>query len=192
MMPSGRVMVGPPEREPVSLEEAKHHLKEQDYYEDDTIRSLIKTARELSEDRTWRAFITQTWDVYYDGFGDGLTIPMPPLQEVVSVSYVDRDGASQELDPESYAVDAHREPATITAYRWPEVADVSSPITVRVTVGYGDEGADVPDKYRSAIKLILGHLFMHREQVVTGAVPREVPWAAKMLLDVDHARVMSG
>ena len=194
MMPAGRVVNTPPAVEPLTLGDAKTHLRVVHDHEDALIETLIKAAREIAEDRTWRAFITQTWDVHYDGFGERLTLPLPPLQEVVHLEYVDASDETQTLDPSEYRVHAGSEPATITAVNaWPTVRTGPQSVTVRVRAGYGNAPEDVPEKYRSAMRLLVGNLYEHREAVVVGrASAVELPWAARVLLDSDHARVMSG
>jgi hypothetical protein len=55
-----------PSTEPITLTEAKLHIK-QDCADDDTlIMSLIVSARQMCESRTHRRFITQTWEKYAD------------------------------------------------------------------------------------------------------------------------------
>ena len=85
-----------PAVEPVTLEEAKLHLKVDGAEDNTLITTLITTARELAERETKRAFITQTWQMYLDQAPQIIEIPKPPLQSIVSIktisvteSYVD-------------------------------------------------------------------------------------------------------
>lgn len=65
-MPS--ILTVPPAGEPITLAEAKLHLRV-DFSEDDTlIQALITSARQTAEDITRRAFITQTWKLVLDQF----------------------------------------------------------------------------------------------------------------------------
>ncbi len=54
--------------------------------EDDEITQIIKTAREYCEGFQNRAFITQTWELWYDSFPaeDYIKIPLPPLISISS------------------------------------------------------------------------------------------------------------
>lgn len=59
-----------PAIEPITLSEAKTHLRV-DFTDDDTlITTLIIVARQAVEEFLGRALITQTWQVFYDRFPD--------------------------------------------------------------------------------------------------------------------------
>jgi len=55
-----------PALEPVSLTEAKLHLRIDTTAEDVLISSLIKAARQYCENYQRRAYITQTWELWLD------------------------------------------------------------------------------------------------------------------------------
>jgi hypothetical protein len=63
----------PPEVEPVTLDEAKNHLRlDLDFTdEDDDITAMITVARKEAEDHTSRCLIAQTLIMYLDGFPAG-------------------------------------------------------------------------------------------------------------------------
>jgi len=90
-----------PAIEPITLEEAKLHLKVDSADDNTLISGLITTARELAEKETKRAFITQVWQMFFDEAPDEIEIPKPPLQSVESIkaiseveSYVDENSAT--------------------------------------------------------------------------------------------------
>lgn len=64
----GLVLITPPAVEPVCLADVKAFLRIEDDTEDQIITDLITAAREYLENRTGRAFITQTWQLTDDGF----------------------------------------------------------------------------------------------------------------------------
>ena len=72
--------------------------------EDDVVLAIVAAARKRIERGTELALITQTVEVKLDGSGAAyaLELPMPPLQSVESITYVDPDGAEQMLDPSAY------------------------------------------------------------------------------------------
>lgn len=172
------VLVSGPAIEPVSLAEAKLHLRVDDDQtaEDALILGLIRAAREQTEAQTRRALVTQTWDARYTAFPDDngrLELPRAPLQSVASVAYLDSTGATTTLDPGDYMVDTASEPgAVVLAYggAWPTPTLYPlAPVRVRFTAGYGEGAGDVPESIRAAMLLLVGHLYEHREAVVTAS-----------------------
>lgn len=57
-----------PAVEPITLSEAKAHLRVTDTVEDALISNLIKAAREEVEQATGLALITQEWRLYLDSW----------------------------------------------------------------------------------------------------------------------------
>ena len=182
-----------PAVEPVSLTEAKLHLRV-DVTEDDTlIATLIQAAREMVEGISRRALITQVWKLILDEFpaGDTISIPMPPLQAVASITYKDQDGSASTFSSDDYIVNSDCEPGKVAlAYgsSWPSTTLYpTGAVTVQFTAGFGDASTDVPEKYRQALLLLCGHFYENREAIATtGAVPKEVPFGVEALLWLDR------
>lgn len=182
-------------KEPVGLETAKLHCRV-DIDDDDTlIEGLIQTAREWVEDVARRALITQSIDLVMDAFPgvSWINLPRPPLQSVTHIKYTDSDGNESTFSSDSYMVDTYEEPGRIVlndGYSWPgDTLRAANGVTIRFVAGYGDEPEDVPQKYRQAILLLVGHWYENREAVSLdmvrgGAMP--VPMAVKSLVMVDR------
>lgn len=194
MRETGRTLNSAPGAEPVTQAEAKLHLREDLTGQDDWIDDAIIAAREQVEKLTWRALITQTWDFYFDDFpvgGEPFEVPLPPLQSVTKVDYVDVDGNTQTLSSSLYQVHEFAEPAVIrAAYNetWPEVRDETlKAVLVRAVVGYG-AAADVPLRYKQAVLLLIGHWYANRESVVIGTITNEVEQTLMSLVNTDAAR----
>lgn len=190
-------IITPPQTEPVTLEEAKLHLRVDGVEEDSLILSLIKTAREYCEDFQNRAYLIQTWELLLDAFPTfpvlPIKIPKPPLKEIITISYIDKDGDYHTIDNCDYIVDTASEPGRIIpAYgkTWPQV--ILQPIgavKIRFTTGY-DDVTLVPEKIKQAMKLLIGHWYEHREEVNLGVSVSEIPMAAKMLLWQDRVMIV--
>lgn len=185
-----RVVVTPPAVEPVSVAEAKLHLRVDVADDDALIGALVQAGREVVESRTGRALITQTWDVFWDGWpaGDVMELPLPPLQSVTSVTYFDTEGTEATLGTASYWVDTSSTPGRVVLYdgsTWPSTAlRASNGVKVRMTAGYGTAGTATPARLRAAVNLLAGHWYENREAVVvTGAQAVELPFAVKALTD---------
>lgn len=196
-MIQGRTLVTAPAVEPITLTEAKEHLREDGVGQDSLIEDvLIPAARQYVEKRTWRALITQTWDFTWYRFpiGPGLGLSLPPLQSVTSVTYYDTDNALQTFASSNYIVDTSMEPGTIRLLEgvsWPDTYARPSAVIVRAVVGYG-VAADVPAQYKHAMNLLVGHWYANREGVVTGTVSTRVQDTVDALMELDHARAMIG
>ncbi len=182
------VEVTAPAAEPVSLTEAKAHLRVDAADEDALITSLIVAVRQYVEQFTRRALVTQTWDMVLDCFptagGRPILVPKPPLRSVGSVKYIDADGVEATWDSAKYRVDAKSQPGRITpawGEVWPTARFVTNAVTVQFDAGYGAASA-VPTSIKQAMLLLVGHWFEHRESVVIGAPTAQVPMAVEMLL----------
>src|SRR5712691_10534347 len=103
LRPSLQLVMGPTE-EPVSLDEAKAHLRVDLDAEDDLIEDAITAARETLEIEMRRSFLSTTWTLGLDHFPwrGFLRLPRPPLQRVEAMTYLDVDGAEQTLEPTVY------------------------------------------------------------------------------------------
>lgn len=129
----------PPSAEPISLTEAKAHLRVDGTDDDALITSLIVTARQHVEAETERILITQTWDLYEDEFPDVIEIPYPPLQSISVITYTDEDGVTQTLATSVYTVDMDSEPGQVyEAYNqtWPNTRNEDKVVKVTFVAGY--------------------------------------------------------
>lgn len=180
-----------PTVEPITLDEAKLHLRVDDPSEDALIESLITAAREQAEEFTRRQLCTATWRMKLDWFPcdpnefgrSEIVLPKPPLQSVTSITYVDADGATQTLSSSLYTVDTSSEPARLVpAYGevWPTPRSQADSVTVTFVAGYGAASA-VPASVKAAMKLLIGHLYENRQSVVTGTITASLPVTESLL-----------
>lgn len=180
-----------PAVEPLSLDEAKLHLRVDIGDDNELITALIVAARQYVEGATNRALISQTWRLSLDywPYANCIRLPKPPLQSVTSLVYLDEDGNQTTWDASNYIVDTDSEPGRLVLAddaSWPSLTLYpSNPIRVTYVAGYGDEGSDVPEHLRLALKLLIGHWYENREAIVsTGAVPKEIPLAVESLINL--------
>ena len=166
------------EIEPLTLEEAKTYCRvETDFTTDDTVLNrLIKSARDYAETFQSRQLITATWRLKLHCWPCAIELPLPPLQSVTSISYVDPDGATQTLSTDVYSVDTTAEPGVIRlAYGqlWPSVRSQNDPpITITFVAGYGDEAGDVPDATIDAMGIHID--WRYRDRDGTRPMPQAV------------------
>lgn len=121
--------------EPITLADARLHLRVDDSGDDSLISALVSAAREHAESFTGRTFTPSTYEVRFDSFSAGcewprwstsdplwgsiyspywstgyishrlIPLPLSPVASIVSVKYVDVDGVEQTLDPSAYVLD---------------------------------------------------------------------------------------
>ena len=150
-----------PTVEPLSVDDAKTHLRITSNDDDIYISSLINAARKYIESYTGRVLITQTWDMYINAFpidDTPIEIPKSPLSSVTSITYVDNAGASQTLSSSVYTVDTDSTPGRVyLAYSqaWPATRDQRKAVKVRFVAGYGSSGDSVPEAINHALMLIV-------------------------------------
>jgi uncharacterized phiE125 gp8 family phage protein len=173
------VLTNVPAVEPVSLVEAKAHLRVDADDEDALIGALVATARLFVERTLGLALITQSWSYFVDAWPRSYTLALPlaPVQAISAVRLHGADGGTTTLDAADYAVDVLSRPARIVFNgAVPSVAPRTlNAFEVSLLAGYGDEPDDVPQTLRHALVLLVAHWFERREPVVLGDMPQEVP-----------------
>jgi len=194
----GIKLITAPASEPITLDEAKDHLRVDVSEDDALITTLIVAAREAAEHITGRALMQQTWELALDCFHDiedcdlryrigrhayRINIPKPPLVSITSVKYYDTDGTLQTMASSDYQLDDHSEPARLMpAYGtcWPSTRDQANAVMIRYVAGYAD-AASVPQQIKNWMLLRIGMLYENRESVAAGVTLTEVPYVDCLL-----------
>lgn len=190
------VLLTGPTMEPVSLDDIKNHLRVDLADDDELITAYMLTARRTCERIGRKKFVSQTWDLWMDSFVGVGTIQLPksmsPLGSVVHVKYWDLDDIESTVNAANYIVDTTSQPARIvlkTDQTWPaDVLREVNGVDIQVVVGFGDD-ADVPEEYKQAIKLLVGHFYENREDIIVGSQVHEIPMGVKDLLWLDRNMV---
>lgn len=174
-------IVSPPASEPVSLAQAKLHLKV-DYDADDAlISSIVSAARQFVERYCNTALITQTVSEQFPRFNSrGMALSVAPVQEVSAIQYIDDARNTYELSESVYGVNTYIKPGCIFlryGQTFPTTIPEPNAVTVSYTAGYGDASGDVPQPIRQAILLMVGDMYQNRENSV-----HRLPTAADFLL----------
>lgn len=176
-------LITAPASEPITLAEAKAHLRVDVTDEDSLITALIVAARQAAEHITGRALMTQTWEVAFDEFDEsGLWLQYPPLVSITSITYLDEDGAPQTLDAADYVLNDYDEPAVIKPaadVSWPATLCQPNVVTVRYVAGYANAAA-VPQAIKQWILLRVGSMYAHREEMGPANLA-ELPFADSLL-----------
>lgn len=186
----GTTLVSPPAQEPLDVDTVKLHVRQENTDDDALIRGLIVAARQYVESYTRRQLITQTWDYTLDAFPCGaLVVPLAPVSAVTFIQYLDTAGVTQTWSTTQYLTDIPsgpwaQRPRIAPAYgvSYPSTYDVLNAVTVRVVAGYGASGDAVPGPIKSAMLLLIGQWYAHREPQVTGNLVSPLPHAVDALL----------
>lgn len=180
-------LVTAPASEPVTATEAKAHMRVDGSTEDTLIGNLIKAARVIVERKQNRQLITATWDAVFDRFPYDrvIRLPLPPLQSVTSIKYIDVDGVEQTFSSSKYTVVTNSVEGRIElndGEAWPTTSNRIGAVTIRFVAGYGSNTTDVPETTRLAILQLVAHWFETREPVVIGQGVNKVPFSVEALI----------
>lgn len=207
-----------PASNPVTLTEAKAHLRIDSTAEDDLISTLITAATRWAEDYCDRTFCHTQWQMRVDSFygaigspvqfglkADGnniegrqgtvpnldVELPRPPMVQsgtatAVTITYTPAvSGTTATLDATEYRVDRQATPGAarpLYGKTWPSHLVDQNSVTVTWWAGYSSDGTSVPATAKSAVLMIVAHLWKNREASIEATL-NEVPFGVKALLD---------
>jgi uncharacterized phiE125 gp8 family phage protein len=159
-------LITPPVEEPVTLADAKAHLRVDVTDDDALIARLIAAARHAAEEATGRAFVAQTWRLWLDHWPANwqIEIPRPPLMGVNSITTYDASGNAAAVDAGSYLVDTVSVPGRIVfknAVLPPVSLRGANAIAVEFGAGYGAAAA-VPAGIVAGLLAWIAHLYALR------------------------------
>jgi len=185
-----------PAVEPVTLAEAKAHLRVDTADDDTYITGLVRAAREWVEQYLDRTLVHTQWVMRFDKFPpDGtldIELPRPPMvasgtATAVALTFTYENGDTATYSTASFRVDRASTPGAVkTNYgqTWPPHRQDDNAISVTWWAGYGASGSDVPAAIRHAMLMLCSHWYETRgATVATGAVPQDVPFGVSSLLD---------
>ncbi len=141
--------------------------------EDVLLGDDIKSVRQMVEEHTRRALLSQTWDYYFDSFpaANNFKIPFGNLQSVTHIKYTNSAGTPTTMTVSTdYLVETNGEnigrivlPFGVS---WPSFTPYpSKPIVVRFVAGW-TTAALLPEKIRQAVKLGCEDLYANRSSQI--------------------------
>lgn len=167
-MRAGLVLVTAPTVEPITLPQAKAHLRVDGDSDDLYIGDLIQDAREKVETDGNLALMPQVWDQVLDTFpyySTPIELLKWPIQNIVSLKYTDAGGNVLTWAPSNYTVNlATLPPRVAPAYAqyWPILALAQlGAVQIRLSCGFASS-ALVPGRLKRAMYFLLGHWYENR------------------------------
>jgi uncharacterized phiE125 gp8 family phage protein len=193
------VRIAAPVQAPITLDQAKQHLRVLHDDEDEYIAGLIDAAADYLDGYSGvlgRALITQTWRQDFDSFWYGcgyygavpsvLRLPLGPVQRVTSITYYDTANSLQTLLTSVYELlndGLGPYVALVAGQSWPAVYSRAGAVSATWIAGYGATPEAVPSRIRTLVKLLVGHWYENREAVTVGNTQAvELPLAAQALI----------
>lgn len=179
------LLIDPPAIEPVTLAEAKAHLRLAGSDDDDYVAAMITAARIQVESATRRVLIDQGWRIFRDDWPPGgrLDLPLAPISAVSAVTVYDADGEPTDLASSDWLLDAASSPARLVLTGAPpHPGRAINGIEIDVVAGYGASGLAVPQPLRLAIMTLVARWYEDREGLSYGIVPSRVAGAFEALV----------
>lgn len=160
-----------PANNPVSLVEAKQHLRVGGTAQDAMIQRLVTAATEQLEIDTERSWIAQTFEQRMLGFpekGGSILLNMRPIYSVEEITYkYESNGvaAAATLPDTQYDVDVARRRIFLApdVDSWPSTVENNRSVTIAFTAGQPSAEC-VPELAKQAILLEVGRLYFDPAQ----------------------------
>lgn len=178
-----------PAVEPVSLEEARVHLKldvleDGGHPEDALVEGLISAAREHVEQLTQTIVAERTVTVTLDGFaGEEVDLGVAPVTAINAVMYEAYPNTYITLPQGSYKLVDSKPAKMVGIAEWPVPMDCPGSVAVQCVAGYAPKAC--PKTLKQAMLLLVGHWYENRQavrEVGRGMTLEELPKGVDSLI----------
>lgn len=180
------VLTSGPAVEPVTVADAKTHMRIDASAEDVLLGSLILTSRLHIEAALGLALINQAWMLVLDRWpGDGIVeIPIAPLQAITAVRVRDTAGTPVVVQSTSYLIDiASKPPRLVWNNAAPPVPGrFANGLEIDLSAGFGASAASVPAPLKHAILMLTAHWYEYRDPIEIGSTTARIPDAVTDLI----------
>lgn len=155
----------------IDLADAKAHCRVEHDDDDALIQAYIDAAiGHLNGPRGWmgRSISPQTLELALDAFPTGARkLPFGPVTEIVSITYIDPDGAEQTLDDAAYRLLSSGELALAYGETYPSTRSQPEAVKIRYEAGFEEDGQEAKT-IKAAVMLMVGDLYAQRETFTLG------------------------
>lgn len=179
-----------PAAEPVTLAEAKAHVRVDTAADDAYISSLIQVAREWCEAYSDETFVHTQYRMTLDSFPSEIELPRPPMATAgtataVVVTFTLENQTTAVLATNQYRIDRTSKPGVLrTNYNgsWPSHLLDYNAVTITWHGGRDATGANLPQRFKSAVLWLVG-MWYERRMAADAVNLSEIPFGVKSLLD---------
>ncbi|EFL88956.1 head-tail connector protein [Ahrensia sp. R2A130] len=177
-------IITPPALEPLTLADAKLHLRIEHADEDDFITQTIAAARQYVEAVTGERMLTQAWRQYVSDWPSnrGVRLEISPVQSVVAVTAFDREGVPHQIAPEDTELVRGSRPQLLMFSASVDPSLAANGLEIDLTVGQGDLPTDVSPALRQAVAMLVAHWYEFRGAVSPSQQPVSLPAGLDALL----------
>lgn len=175
------IVVTPAETSVIDLEDAKLWIRVDDTLEDSLVFGLIQASTQAAENYSWLQSNTVTYKSTLTHMPRRIKIWKNPIQSITHVKYYDKDNAIQTLAADKYSFATIDGCATIVIKENITTYERLDAVEIQYVAGFGVE--NTPGTMKTAIGLLLGHYYEHREAVAMGTAV-EMPYGVTFLLDM--------
>jgi uncharacterized phiE125 gp8 family phage protein len=165
-------LITPPATYPLTLAQAKEHLRVETDDEDTLITSYLDAATQLIEAQTGLCLVTQTWEYHISNLFFTLTLPKMPVQSITSIKYYDTDNNLQTWDSSNYRLlNPYQYRARIEPInQLPPVNWRRDAVQIRFVCGF----ETIPERAKQAVRLALGVFHNERSGEITGTISKQL------------------
>ena len=166
------ILTTPPSAEPLTLPEAKSHLRITHTDDDAYISTLIISARRMLEARFGLALLPQSWSIFADCWPDDgmFRLPLHPVLAINDLRVFGDDDVAGTIDAAHYYLDATARPARLVLRRgriFPPPGRRMNGLEIRLQAGF----ASVPQEIKQALLITIADWFGNRGDEPGFALP---------------------
>lgn len=184
-------LVTAPTTVPITIREAKTHMRIEHTDDDVLIGDLINVAVNYVDvtGMLGKAMLTQTWSECFGPHLSTVRLSLGPVQSVSSITYYDANNTLQTDTLSNYYIIGTKGYITIypkSGFTWPTVFNREDAIKITYVIGYGDTAASVPDTVLHALKMLVAHYYENRENELIGVASKTLPFGIDNLINMER------